>query len=349
MGEVRAMCYVKPINCVRKQNQEEAEMSDNGHSEETKREITLKPRRHPRLWQSYLWWEEMMKLRQKHLLRLNAITRGASSYAPDFEEARIAAINPVLEEALDMLVADAQAVGPIYGLFTGIKGIGPSLAAKVLAQVDDIASFETISKLWRFAGYGMYEYWVDEKGAVQAPREGYVSMGTQGEREMVRKLTEPKEGWHLETRRDVKIAGWKSPYNTMLKSTVWQCVASFIKQQTPGYVELYYQEKGRWATEHPEPICRTCGVPVSECRAKRSHKVKLYTPAHMHAHAMRKVSKVLLQHLWVVWRITEGLPISRPWIHAVGGHGTYIAPEDFGWAIETRAYQNVVGREPAST
>lgn len=36
-----------------------------------------------------------------------------------------------------------------------VKGIGPTLATKMLALIGDIRSFDTVSKLWRFSGYAV--------------------------------------------------------------------------------------------------------------------------------------------------------------------------------------------------
>lgn len=45
---------------------------------------------------------------------------------------------------------------PIYEELAAIKGIGPQLAAKMLAHID-IEQADTISALWRFAGYGVID------------------------------------------------------------------------------------------------------------------------------------------------------------------------------------------------
>jgi fatty-acid desaturase len=37
-----------------------------------------KPRKHPQLWQSYLLWDELMKMRQRHNLRISSAERGKS-------------------------------------------------------------------------------------------------------------------------------------------------------------------------------------------------------------------------------------------------------------------------------
>lgn len=63
-----------------------------------------------------------------------------------------------LEEAEDSLVEDMRAalIGhPALPWLNQIKGIGPTLGAKLLGLIGDIGKFETVSKLWRFAGFAV--------------------------------------------------------------------------------------------------------------------------------------------------------------------------------------------------
>lgn len=38
-----------------------------------------------------------------------------------------------------------------------VKGIGPTLATKILGLIGDISRYDTVSKLWRYAGYGVID------------------------------------------------------------------------------------------------------------------------------------------------------------------------------------------------
>lgn len=144
------------------------------------KKIVLKDRKHARLWQAYKWWEEMMLLRQRHTLRISAIERGASTYDVEFEQmlmgrvALVGADGAVVAIGLDGLVKQAASwlhmegrqVGPIWEHMLAVRGVGDNVAAKLLAQIDDIENFATVSKLWAFAGWavrdGHREYY--EKG-----------------------------------------------------------------------------------------------------------------------------------------------------------------------------------------
>ncbi|MCF6278499.1 MAG: hypothetical protein L3J16_07115, partial [Anaerolineales bacterium] len=53
-----------------------------------------------------------------------------------------------------------------------LRGIGPSLAGKLLARID-ISRSGSVSALWRYAGQGVSDYWVNADGRVVAPLTGY--------------------------------------------------------------------------------------------------------------------------------------------------------------------------------
>ena len=46
---------------------------------------------------------------------------------------------------------------PTWPWLQEVKGIGPVLSAKMLGQIGDIATFDTVSKLWRFAGLAVID------------------------------------------------------------------------------------------------------------------------------------------------------------------------------------------------
>jgi hypothetical protein len=56
-----------------------------------------------------------------------------------------------------------------------------------------------------------------------------------------------------------------------------------------------------------------------------------WTKAHIHNASMRKMIKLWLAHLWMVWRSFEGLPVTQPWIAGENGHHRIYMPEEFGW------------------
>jgi len=263
-----------------------------------------KPRKHPELWQSYLWWHELMEMQKRHNLRTIAAERGKSNYNAQFERDMmyLAQIGTVTEQARKLMIGYGEELGATWQWLTSIKGLGAGgEAAKLLAQIDDIGKFVTISKLWAFAGW---------------------AVAGDGETQRLKK-------------------GSKAPYNRDLKSICWRIADQFVKQRTPVYRDEYdaYKEDDR--RKHPNVICKKCGSVFSPdikkcpgCKKANSEYNLLYCDAHMDARARRKVAKLFLSHLWLKWREFEGLPVSEPYSQAILGHTHIVPPPEFGDAQE---------------
>lgn len=249
-----------------------------------------KPRKHPQLWQAYLWWFELMEMRKRHLLRISSIERGKSNLSADFERAMLILTN--LDELVDpknkgqrersvkqQMIDYGQEVGPIWDWCLSIKGLGEGLTAQLLAQIDDIDNSPTVSALWRFAGF---------------------AVGDDGKAEKNQK-------------------GVKSPFNRKLKGICYNIADQFIRQQTPGYIDIYYAEKKRLRENFTKAMCRECGdtciskqkkvkgesVDVWRCENNGKHTLN-YTDAHLHNMAWRKMIKAFLKDLWIEWKRSEG-------------------------------------------
>lgn len=319
-----------------------------------------KPRKHPRLWQAYLWWREMSEMRKRHILRISSIEKGKSNLDADFERMVLdmwpyskqvdedgSKLLGVEDFARREMIKYGREVGEIWEWLVSIRGIGEPTAAKLLAQFDDVAKFDTISKFWRFSGWATYPYWVDGWGKLMAPKDGWkwekakksntytcpwckvaplelegnvfhcsdTNCGFSveiGDNVKVWTVPEPKPTWVLKQMIDRNIEGWHSPYNRILKSEVWIAVQNFVKHQTPVYVDEYYAEKQRLRKLHPEKV-------------KVNGKWK-YNDGHIKAMAERKTAKLFLSHLWVKWREFDGLSVTKPWIVEQDGHNRYIEP-----------------------
>ena len=70
-----------------------------------------------------------------------------------------------------------------------------------------------------------------------------------------------------------------------------------------------------------------------------------WTKAHRHSASIRKMIKVWLSHVWLVWRDMEHLPTGAPYVIAKLGHEHYYGPEQFGWKY--KVYSPVAAALPA--
>ncbi len=247
------------------------------------------------LWQDYLWYNEMLEMRKRHNLRISAIDSGKTAMDKQVEIDRMERLK--LDEWKDelgkQLAISGKTAGPIWDWITSIKGLKSGLlAAQLLAQIDDIALSPTIASLWRFCGYAVFDGKAEPKASFKAPHD-------------------KETGKH---------------YNMKLKGVCFNIAGSFIKQQTPGYVDIYYAEKIRQRSLHPVAICRKCDiectikikkvkgeeVQVFSCPNGNSH-VKNFTDMHLHYRGIRKMMKAFLKDLWLEWRKAEGLDIGKEW------------------------------------
>ena len=96
---------------------------------------------------------QIQKARVQFGNRLGAIQRGADASDGHQEEvvARYLARFEALEKELDADIRELVKDYPIYAELSSVRGIGPGLAAKLIALID-IREADTVSALWRFAG-----------------------------------------------------------------------------------------------------------------------------------------------------------------------------------------------------
>lgn len=239
-----------------------------------------KPRQYPRLWQAYLHWEELMEMRKRHMLRLSSIDKEKSNMEAWFEEQILEDLESakLLDNAIKAMAAAGQEAGLIWDWVTGHKGIGDSLAAQLIAQVDDIGKFATVAKLWRFSGYAV-----------------------------IGGKAEPKAN--------------RMHYNGTLKGVAWKIGDQFIRHHTPGYREIYDDEKARQKQLNPNSLCTKCeGVAIKngqswQCPEHKDARVD-FTPRHLDLRARRKMIKELLKEFWKAWRRFDGLPLGEPYSEA---------------------------------
>lgn len=148
----------------------------------------------------------------------------------------------------------------------------------------DISRAPTISSLWKFAGYHV----VDGKGAK-------------------------------------KTKGQKLEYNSVLRTMCWRLGGSLMKAKGK-YFDFYLAQKERSVRELTERGVTI--VPAAQLPKDKNNKhyepEGMISEGHVHARALRKMVKLFLAQLWLVWREAEGLPTRAPYVHEHQGHTTII-------------------------
>ncbi len=174
-----------------------------------------------------------------------------------------------LEKELNEDIVSVAEDVPIVQQLCNIRGISYTLAAKLVSFID-ISRAPTVSALWRYAGYAVFD-----------------------------------------GMRERKEKGKKLHYNTRLKCACYLVATSFLRTSGSPYRALYDKARDYYDKERPE-----------------------WTKGHKHLASMRKMTKVFLAHLWIVWRTMEDLPTGQAYIIGRNGHSHTIEPMGFGWETE---------------
>ena len=197
--------------------------------------------------------------------------------------------------------------------FVDIRGIGPLLAAGLIAYIGDIERFGHVSSLWQYAGYGMNRF------CQKCNKPTYVDVKYKTGK--TAKKLQPMEICSLCNAETVPIlqkrmTGYQSNWHNRLKTLVWKASESFVKQPASksGYRKLYDKIKADEHRKHPTK--------------KKINNKTFFNDGHLHNRAMRKVAKIFLAHVWQTWRRQKGLEATEPYAKQLLGHSTVEAFTD---------------------
>ena len=120
--------------------------------------------------------------------------------------------------------------------------------------------------------------------------------------------------------------GGKLEYNSQLRSMCWRLGSSLLRAKGKFY-DYYLKEKDKYYQRYQNQgvkIVPATSLPKKE--GKRYEPEGMISEGHVHNQAMRKMIKLFLSCLWVVWRQAEGLPVTKPYALDRLGHNSYIDP-----------------------
>jgi len=102
--------------------------------------------------------------------------------------------------------------------------------------------------------------------------------------------------------------GEKLNYNPKLKTLMWKIATSFEKQNpNKSYYRRIYDQKKQYYMQRPD---------LKQALQQKQKGAKL----HIRLLTLRYTAKRFLADLWLQWRKLEGLPITKPYPHAILGH-----------------------------
>lgn len=120
--------------------------------------------------------------------------------------------------------------------------------------------------------------------------------------------------------------GGKLEYNSQLRSMCWRLGSGLLRARGKFY-EYYEKEKAKYLEEFKNrgiSIVPSSALPMKDGKRYEPEGVK--SEGHIHNMALRKMIKLFLACLWLVWREYEGLSVTKPYVIERLGHNSFIDP-----------------------
>lgn len=200
----------------------------------------------------------------------------------------------ILEKQMKSILEVYVKSKPIGRWMLSLKGIGPVIAAGVIANID-ITKVQTAGQIWAFAGLDPTKKW--EKGQ--------------------------KRPWNAR----LKNLSWKIGQSFVKVSNKEDAIYGQIYKEKKAYY-IKKNEEGGFA-ERAAQILKEKKYDKSTDAYKAYSKGKL-PPAHIEQMAERYATKIFYSHLFTVWYEMENKkPAPKPFAEAILGHAHIIYPPNW--------------------
>jgi len=267
-------------------------------------------------------------------------------------------VTPLINEAKKFetmikkrLDSDVQSYKIFSEYLTKIQGIGSVISSGLIANIGDISKFDTISKLWVYAGLG-FNKWCPE---CQSPTYVEVEYEDREKKIKTTKRFKPFEKCnHCKEKLDKLITEENKLRNKLKKSKKSNEKYEEIKKERLRMEKVYNdgtdpliqkRMKGfqsNW-NARLKVLCWKIGDSFVKQKAQKSGYRRIYeqmratdttfhpqkevidgktkyNDGHMYNRAVRKTVKIFLSHLWMTWRAMEKLEVKEPYVSKVLGH-----------------------------
>ena len=213
------------------------------------------------------------------------------------------------ERELRRAMVTALTAHPAWPWLARVKGIGATLAAKLLARLD-VTRAPSPSSFWSYCGLATVpgiEYRCQTCGLRASFPTRYRVKGTHMRPDTKSPCTgslDPHRGPETGVRvaQPRPAAGEKASYDQYAKKVCYLIGVSFLRSGS-AYERYYREQRARMERERPG-----------------------WTSGRMHFAALRKTEKLFLAQLWAVWREAVGMPTTSPYAQGVLGRPDYIPP-----------------------
>lgn len=211
------------------------------------------------------------------------------------------------EQELRRAMEEALRTHPVWAWLSQVRGIGSTLAARLLARLDHNRA-PTPSSFWAYCGLATVQGQlfrcgtctatavVAETRTIRAAHAGSNGVACSGKMEPMG----TPDG--LRVAQPTPSRGESATYDRQAKKVCYLIGVSFLRSKSV-YREQYDRERLRLARDRAD-----------------------WSKARQHLAALRKMEKLFLSHLWAVWAEAEGKPVLQPYVHARDPGRRYIPP-----------------------
>lgn len=292
---------------------------------------------------------------QEQRIRLQGQLRSVHQGVDDAAEGLLdwlLAQNQTLEKQVAIALKHYALAHPVGQWATSMKGIGPVIAASLLAHID-IEKAQTAGCIWRYAGLDASVEWLSAQKAAAVVKEQtkgkpptledvYI-LAEQLRRNpdsLERFATTDKDGEPMKlTNTTLTKAISRRPFNAELKTMCWKIGESFVKvsgKEDAYYGKVYLKRKAKETVANAKRAYKKQAKHVLETRniGKTTATYKCLidgklSPAHIHARSKRYAVKLFLAHFHhVYFEWFHGEPPPKPYAIAVLGHKDFIKPPE---------------------
>lgn len=201
------------------------------------------------------------------------------------------------------------ALHPAWPWLGRVKGVGATLAGRLLARLE-VGRAATPSSFWAYCGLATVPgvaYRCDECGIELAFPDRYrvsgrhMSLGGRRRCPGQLKRVEGEDG-AVRVAQPRMAGGESASYDSTAKKVCYLIGVSFLKTRSP-YAGVY-----------------------RAARAELDRDRGSWPAQRRHLTALRRMEKLFLSHLWLVWREAVGLPVAVPYVHATSPGASYVGP-----------------------
>lgn len=238
----------------------------------------------------------------------------------------------VHEDNIKRVLNGYVAFHPMAWFFENTLGVGPVLAAGLLAHID-IARCPTVGHIWSFAGLNPNTSW--DKGQKRPWNTGLKTICWKIGDSFV-KLSGRADSYYSQVYRQRKAEEWRRNIAGELQD---EATASMAKKKYGKSTDQYAWYTGACDAAKVAELLET-GATLSPtaCKADEGRGIPMLSPGHIDARARRYAVKLFLSHFHECWyRQHFGEEPPKPFAISIQGHAHYLPPPQLGEAMAQAA------------